>query len=212
MIFITNKYTRIYYRIISNAQSRTLPDGIYVEKHHIIPKSLNGTNLKNNLVKLTAREHFICHRLLTKMLAGPDLFRMQRAVSYMSTLNIVHSRYNISSRLFEQLRIAASNAHSQLMRGKLAGPNNPMFGKTHTTASSQKMKAAAKLKDKPSSSVVKKRSDSLRGFKHTEATRINLSVAWQKKEKFTCIHCGIICPPHLHNRWHGDNCKHYTRL
>jgi hypothetical protein len=38
---------------------------IYYENHHIVPKCLNGTNNKENLVLLTAREHYIAHKLLT---------------------------------------------------------------------------------------------------------------------------------------------------
>lgn len=42
----------------------------YVEEHHIIPTSIGGSDEKWNLVKLTAREHFICHLLLLRMLSG----------------------------------------------------------------------------------------------------------------------------------------------
>ena len=56
-------------QIIAAATSRTIIPK-YVEKHHIIPKSLGGNNRKENLVNLSAREHFICHRLLVKMLNG----------------------------------------------------------------------------------------------------------------------------------------------
>lgn len=36
----------------------------YSERHHIIPKCLGGTNDKDNLVRLTAEEHFVAHKLL----------------------------------------------------------------------------------------------------------------------------------------------------
>ena len=39
----------------------------YSEIHHIIPKSLGGKDSKDNLVKLSAKEHFIAHRLLAKI-------------------------------------------------------------------------------------------------------------------------------------------------
>ena len=39
----------------------------YNEKHHIIPKCLGGDNSENNLVELTAREHFLCHMLLCEI-------------------------------------------------------------------------------------------------------------------------------------------------
>jgi hypothetical protein len=68
MLFIDNKYTHTYYKIIERSKSRIIP--YYTEKHHIIPKSLGGSNKKDNLALLTAREHFICHLLLTKMTSG----------------------------------------------------------------------------------------------------------------------------------------------
>ena len=60
---------RIYQNLISKAQKRIVVEG-YFEKHHVIPKSLGGTNDKSNLVKLTAREHFIAHWLLAKIYGG----------------------------------------------------------------------------------------------------------------------------------------------
>lgn len=64
----SSKYTMWYCSIIENAANRTKFKGC--EKHHIVPKSIweEGVKLKKNLVLLTAREHFICHRLLVKML------------------------------------------------------------------------------------------------------------------------------------------------
>lgn len=61
-------YLKIYEQIITNAKSlpRKKKNGIYYEKHHIIPKCLGGTNDNENLVLLTAREHFLCHKLLHK--------------------------------------------------------------------------------------------------------------------------------------------------
>ena len=35
--------------------------------HHIIPKCLNGSNSKSNMILLTPREHYISHWLLTKI-------------------------------------------------------------------------------------------------------------------------------------------------
>ena len=67
-------YERIYYQIIDNAKNCSRKklkhldvDYVYYEKHHIIPKCLGGTDDKNNLVLLTAREHFLCHWLLIRI-------------------------------------------------------------------------------------------------------------------------------------------------
>jgi len=56
---------RIYNRIISNAVSRSAVSE-YTEKHHILPRCIGGDDSPSNIVRLTAKEHYICHWLLTK--------------------------------------------------------------------------------------------------------------------------------------------------
>lgn len=63
-----NKYEKWYSGIIENARNRKTDE--YTEIHHILPRSLGGNNDPTNLVDLTAREHFMCHWLLTKMHTG----------------------------------------------------------------------------------------------------------------------------------------------
>jgi hypothetical protein len=113
-MYLQNKYTRWYYNIIQQAQTRTISS--YTEKHHIIPRSLGGSNSKDNLVALTAREHFICHLLLTRMTQGQNKNKMISAVFYLTgkgkrkeTYREVHSRtYAI---LKEELRSIVSKQH-----------------------------------------------------------------------------------------------------
>lgn len=77
-MFKDNKYNKWYQQIILSARNR---DTIgYTEKHHIIPSCLGGTNSKDNLVELTAREHFIVHLLLIKMVEDKDVYRMVHAI------------------------------------------------------------------------------------------------------------------------------------
>jgi hypothetical protein len=100
MIFIDNKYTNWYNSIINKAKLRTI-DG-YTEKHHIIPSSLGGDNSKENIVSLTAREHFVCHLLLTKMTTGNARYKMNFALHMLSNVkNIGEGRHVPSSRLYE---------------------------------------------------------------------------------------------------------------
>lgn len=60
-------YTRIYFKLIRKRRENPLPKNEYGENHHIIPRSFGGSNEKNNLIRLSAREHFICHFLLYKI-------------------------------------------------------------------------------------------------------------------------------------------------
>tara|TARA_R110002124_G_C8774055_1_gene500221 strand:+ start:79 stop:783 length:705 start_codon:yes stop_codon:yes gene_type:complete len=77
-MFISNKYKMYYDNIIENANSRVIQG--YVEKHHIIPRCMGGSDDDVNIVSLTAREHFVCHRLLTKFTTGEIRYKMLHAV------------------------------------------------------------------------------------------------------------------------------------
>jgi hypothetical protein len=104
-IYLHNKYTKWYFSIISKAQSRKNLEG-YIENHHIIPKCMGGSNRKNNLVALTAREHYICHLLLTKMVEGETAKKMRYGYLAMTIWkNDGHKRdFKMNSRLFESIR------------------------------------------------------------------------------------------------------------
>jgi hypothetical protein len=103
MIFINNKYTKWYNSLINKAKDRTING--YTEKHHIIPSSLGGTNDVENLIKLTPREHFICHLLLTKMTAGNARYKMNFDLHMLSNANnIGEGRYIPTSRMYDLAR------------------------------------------------------------------------------------------------------------
>ena len=101
MIFIDNKYTKCYFNIIEKAKSRSPNSNTLYEKHHIIPKSLGGSNKKENLASLTLREHFICHLLLPEMTDGMHRQKMIFAIRRMSTIK---NKYKISSRLYDRIK------------------------------------------------------------------------------------------------------------
>ena len=59
-------YKKVYDKICNRGkEKREL--GQYCEKHHIIPRCMDGKDIKDNLTTLTYREHFIAHLLLTKI-------------------------------------------------------------------------------------------------------------------------------------------------
>ena len=90
-------YFLIYQRLIAKAKERVCPEG-YVEKHHILPRALGGSNDSSNIVVLTSREHFVAHALLAKIYGGS----MWQALLIMKGKN----RYT-NSRLFEIARSKA---------------------------------------------------------------------------------------------------------
>lgn len=116
-MFLNNKYTTWYNNIIYRARSRDLDKNTYTENHHIIPKSLGGKDDKSNLVKLTAKEHYICHLLLTKMLDGNLKYKMMFALSRMLNFSINHQRHSPSSKFYDISRKYRSQAISSIHKG-----------------------------------------------------------------------------------------------
>jgi hypothetical protein len=103
-MFLENKYKLWHDKIIARAKNRTLEG--YKEVHHIIPKSCGGSNDKDNLVALTAREHYIIHLLLIKFIEKKYYFKMVKAFHAMSSMKTKYLKRNfkINSKLFEKYR------------------------------------------------------------------------------------------------------------
>ena len=123
-----NKYTKWYNQITERARCRIIDT--YTETHHIKPRSLGGSDDIDNLVELTAREHFICHWLLVKMTTGEDHYKMLNALRMMRAEKHGQQRYEtaLTSRVYENIK----QEYARLQSEKIRGENNPMWGKTHT--------------------------------------------------------------------------------
>jgi hypothetical protein len=92
----------IYNNICERGQIRILDKSIYTEKHHILPICMGGDNKKNNLTKLTAKEHFICHKILCKLY--PDNEKLRYAFWAMCNQKI-NRDYIVSSRDYEYAKV-----------------------------------------------------------------------------------------------------------
>ena len=99
-------YHKIYNQIITKAKNRYI-DG-YIEYHHVVPKCLGGEDSKENLVALTAREHFICHQLLCEIY--PNESKLKHALFLMSNgkQKKKDKQYKISSRTYQRLKLEYS--------------------------------------------------------------------------------------------------------
>lgn len=129
-------YRKAYISIISKAikENRSKGDNIYYELHNILPKSLFPLwkTKKSNLVLLTAREHFICHKLLTKIFPSKEMYFA--LISFIGNKNV-----HISSREIERLRVDYSK--------RIMGENNAFYGRKHSEESKKRMSESAKKKE-----------------------------------------------------------------
>lgn len=122
--FIDNKYCRWYFNIIENRKNNA-PEDSYTEKHHILPRCLGGDNSSSNLIRLTSREHFICHALLVKMVKTESnaYFKLLNAAIIMGS-DIKGNRY-INSKLYDIFK----KKWSLVQKSKMTD-NNHRSGKT----------------------------------------------------------------------------------
>lgn len=184
-MYLQNKYTKCYYNIIERAKSRALPEKTYTEKHHIIPKSLGGDNNKNNLVKLTAKEHRLVHILLPRMTIDPAHTKSMWYALWMMlrTKNTNQQRKVSKGRAFEIAKIKVAENSSLLHKGKTVsketreklsksciGRSSAFKGKTHSDEAKQKLSTAHKGKT-TSPETVAKILESRKHYRHSEETK-----------------------------------------
>lgn len=164
-------YQKLYDQLINRAKTRVLPEGTYTEKHHIKPKCLGGDNSKSNLVTLTAREHFMAHKLLVEI--HPDNKKLFHAFWAMATFIKDGRTYYISSREMERLRIQYSLNHPckspevrLILSEQKKGEKNPFFNKTHSEETKKKFKNRI-----ISEETKKKISETSKGKTHSEESK-----------------------------------------
>lgn len=137
-----------YYRIYSSLMQKRKglkPSG-YTEKHHIIPKSLGGSNEPSNLVILTAREHFIAHLLLSKMYSEGSIhwIKMQKALIRMFSESYTQERYSPSKWYAYAKEKASVATHINQ-----SGNGNSQYGKVWIYNELLKLTTSTKKEDLP---------------------------------------------------------------
>lgn len=137
-IYISNKYTRTYFTIINKSlsENRKRTDSRIYEEHHIVPKSCGGPNEDANLVLLTPKEHYVCHRLLPKMVTSKTHYeKMIYALWSLVNGNGRSKRYSPSGKIYQQIKEEQRTVRSERMKGE----RNHFYGKTHSDELKAKM-------------------------------------------------------------------------
>lgn len=152
-------YEKTYNKLIAAARTQQI-DGYY-ETHHIVPKAEGGSDDTTNLVKLTARQHYIAHLLLAKIYNDCAMYC---ALAMMKSKTTSMDRdFHFNSRLYEKMKMKRSKFMSERMRGntnglgykfteeqrraasdRLKGKGNPMYGKHLSDATKAKISEGCK--------------------------------------------------------------------
>lgn len=220
-------YKKIYEDLISKAKSENRKrlknsnkNYVYYELHHIIPKSLGGSDLKENKILLTAKEHFICHKLLVEIY--PEEKKLIYAVFFLSVSKGSSGKrdYVVGAREYERIKtiVAAQwskdrsgennsnfgnfwsqekkDQKSKDMKGLMAGEKNPRY-KANVTQETRN-----KIGDGNRGKVAANKGVSMSKIQVQKL--INIA---KNREKVECPYCGAIMDKANAYRWHFDNCK-----
>jgi hypothetical protein len=142
-----------YIQNILNIRGRFACGEEYHERHHIVPRSVGGSDDEDNLIDLYAREHYEAHKLLHE--ENQENEKLAFAWWMMSTKNYkTEGRYELTAEEYELAKIALSGAQSKAKKEQFGNKeNHPMFGKTHSEESRKKMSNAKKGRPSPKRGV-----------------------------------------------------------
>lgn len=136
-------YRHVYMRIIVHAKlemkegkrplnyqdKKNFPDQ-YFEFHHIFPRSLfpEYKNFKQNLVALTLKEHYFCHKLLTQIWPTKEMF------SALWMLSLTRDKIKIkNSKEYENLKKIHVQKMSKIMKDHPEIYGKARWKKNHKT-------------------------------------------------------------------------------
>jgi len=155
-----------------------LNDG-YVEEHHIVPRSLGGTDDPENLINLSARQHFIVHWLLHKIYQG-TVHEKKMTGAFMFMVYLGKSKLCSSS--YKHVK----EAFSEAQRGKKMSEN-----------SRQKMRETFKRNQIEHPEYTRKR---------VETRRRNFKERWENDEEFRTSLQSKIRAVHLGRKRSPETC------
>ena len=212
-------YEKIYNQIVERSKKegrkKYRKDNIkyvYYEKHHIIPRCMGGSDEKDNLVLLTAREHFICHWLLVRIYT--DNKKLIYSFHAMCKQNKSGNRYNPSSRVYEEARKLFLKTYVPWNKGK-KGLKNPNAGKSmveifgQVRAAEINFRKSMSLKETHKLPEVKERMSNRyrrKGYIISDNTKLKISDTLKKKYSENSIING------MQNKTHSEETKNKIRL
>ena len=223
-MFENNKYTKWYYNIVIRAQARQSISGPF-DKHHILPKSLGGSNDACNIVCLTLREHFVCHLLLTKMVTG-DTARRKMAYAAWQQSRSYKFHGKVTSKIYEVLRTRLSETYTGRKRAPFSDEwrsNMKKAAKTrkkveYSAERREKLAAIARSqKGQPLSAEHRANISQAMAGKNYEERYGSETAARMKKARrdkqlaaplVTCPHCGKTGKGSGMHTWHFSKCRY----
>ena len=182
-----NIYTRLYHNLVESRKhlkEQWKPVGSLLERHHITPRHVGGTDEDENFTYLTHREHIIAHWLLWKIHKRDEdksAWKLMKGMTYWpirkNAVVSAETRRKMSEAKKGKKRSAEARKRiSEGKKGKKRGP--------HSEEAKKRMSEAHKGKKRGPLSEEQKRkiSEALKGKSKSEETKKKLSEAKKGKK------------------------------
>jgi hypothetical protein len=166
-------YEKLYNSLIEKAKTQTTEG--YTESHHIVPRCMGGSDSASNLVRLSARQHFLAHWLLFKIHRTSSL---AHAWYSMCRIGIGQEERLQNSRSFAYARAA----RSVIMSNESIGEKNHFYGKRHSDETKRIISEKRKLR-KTSDETKKKMSDTRKGVPKSADHKAKIGLAPGNRNK-----------------------------
>jgi hypothetical protein len=187
-----NKHHLVRYtHFIWSRLFRTLPEGTYTEKHHIVPKSfgMNKDYISQpwNIVKLSAKEHYIAHMMLWKAFGYQMTFAFMKMSLGHTCPSSLYSKLKIDCSTIQKKRYATGLHPFCKINSNNTGANNPLYGKKrpqwlvdhivkkNRIAWANKPQSEKDEINEKLSLLLSGSNNPFYGQKHTEETRLKMS-------------------------------------
>ena len=190
-------YNKIYESLVSRSKNRVLSDDIFSENHHIIPRCFGGKDTPDNLVRLTAREHFVAHLLLWKAARKRYGINDDRTRALANGVNRFHGQQR---KYLNSREIAFARQASSERKLGLAPWNKGLSKKTDPKVAQYSQSLSNVRKGKPKSAA----------WKASASIKRKGRITWNKgipSKRKECPHCFKLLDAGNFKKSHGDNCK-----
>jgi len=186
-------YQAAYNRLITYRQEH--PAQGYTERHHIIMRSMGGSDDSTNLVVLTGREHWIAHLLLHKIHRNSQTAHACHMMAMRCEERGIP--YVRNSRMYEKIRKECAKLCSIRMKVSQSGKGNSQYG-THWICNTelQENKKISKDADIPTGwtlgRILPKRTNHEYTCNHCQKIFIH-----NKRIKYCCKSCELLAKPDI---------------
>lgn len=164
--------TQKYFSFIETCRNEIIPKTVYTEIHHIIPLSHGGTNIPENLIRLSYPNHIKAHQLI---------FEITENLVDSYIVNIMSGQTVEARKMFRQLGAYASHKKQKQLKGYI-----------FTKEFQKKMAQRALISEK--AKKARKKTGSIVGKKRQK----NRIIKYEDKFLLTKNYMPILCITHCH--------------